>query len=129
MFSLSLSFDEVSKLLSVSSTSDECQLRVCVSSKGVKLKTGDAPTTMLTIKLNILNDDILGNARVIVPGTSACVECTLDLYPPQLNFPMCTLAHTPRLPEHCVEYVRVLLWPQVSKRQCVAFLRLILRNG
>jgi len=53
-----------------------------------------------------------GNARVIVPGTSACVECTLDLYPPQLNFPMCTLAHTPRLPEHCVEYVRVLLWPQ-----------------
>jgi len=53
-----------------------------------------------------------GNARVIVPGTTACIECTLDLYPPQLNFPMCTLAHTPRLPEHCVEYVRVLLWPQ-----------------
>jgi len=53
-----------------------------------------------------------GNARVIIPGKTACVECTLDLYPPQQNFPMCTLAHTPRLPEHCVEYVRVLLWPQ-----------------
>ena len=23
---------------------------------------------------------------------------------------MCTLASTPRLPEHCVEYVRLLLW-------------------
>ena len=30
----------------------------------------------------------------------------------QVNFPLCTIAHTPRLPEHCVEYGRVLLWPK-----------------
>ena len=24
-----------------------------------------------------------GNARVITPGETACIECTLDLYPPQ----------------------------------------------
>lgn len=53
-----------------------------------------------------------GNARVILPGMTACVECTLDLFPPQVNFPLCTIAHTPRLPEHCVEYVRLLLWPK-----------------
>ena len=29
-----------------------------------------------------------------------------------MNFPLCTIAHTPRLPEHCVEYGRVLLWPK-----------------
>ena len=52
-----------------------------------------------------------GNARVIFPGVTPCIECTLDLYPPQVNFPMCTIAHTPRLPEHCIEYVKVLLWP------------------
>ena len=51
-----------------------------------------------------------GNARVILPGMTACIECTLDLFPPQINFPLCTIAHTPRLPEHCVEYVRMLLW-------------------
>jgi len=51
-----------------------------------------------------------GNARVILPGMTACVECTLGLYPPQINFPLCTIAHTPRLPEHCIEYVRILLW-------------------
>ncbi|XP_037086845.1 NEDD8-activating enzyme E1 catalytic subunit-like [Pollicipes pollicipes] len=53
-----------------------------------------------------------GNVRVILPGMSACIECTLDLFPPQHNFPLCTIAHTPRLPEHCVEYVRLLLWPK-----------------
>ncbi|XP_050414452.1 NEDD8-activating enzyme E1 catalytic subunit [Patella vulgata] len=53
-----------------------------------------------------------GNARVILPGMTACVDCTLDLYPPQVNFPLCTIAHTPRLPEHCIEYVRILLWPK-----------------
>ena len=52
----------------------------------------------------------LGNARVIYPGLSACIDCTLDLFPPQINFPLCTIAHTPRLPEHCIEYVRMLLW-------------------
>ncbi len=25
-----------------------------------------------------------GNARVILPGMTACVECTLDLFPPQV---------------------------------------------
>ncbi|XP_070559576.1 NEDD8-activating enzyme E1 catalytic subunit-like isoform X2 [Ptychodera flava] len=53
-----------------------------------------------------------GSARVILPGLTACVECTLELYPPQVVFPMCTIAHTPRLPEHCIEYVKVLLWRQ-----------------
>ena len=30
----------------------------------------------------------------------------------QENYPLCTIAHTPRLPEHCVEYVRLLMWPK-----------------
>lgn len=25
---------------------------------------------------------------------------------------MCTIASMPRLPEHCIEYVRILLWPK-----------------
>eukprot|EP00112_Aurelia_sp_Birch-Aquarium-sp1_P021012 Seg555.7 transcript_id=Seg555.7/GoldUCD/mRNA.D3Y31 product="NEDD8-activating enzyme E1 catalytic subunit" protein_id=Seg555.7/GoldUCD/D3Y31 len=53
-----------------------------------------------------------GNARVIIPGMTACIECNLDLFPPQVTFPMCTIAQTPRLPEHCIEYVKVIQWPQ-----------------
>ncbi|XP_072454814.1 NEDD8-activating enzyme E1 catalytic subunit isoform X4 [Notamacropus eugenii] len=29
-----------------------------------------------------------------------------------VNFPMCTIASMPRLPEHCIEYARILQWPK-----------------
>jgi NEDD8-activating enzyme E1 len=51
-----------------------------------------------------------GNARIILPGVTACIECTLDLYPPQVTYPLCTIATKPRLPEHCIEYARVISW-------------------
>uniref|UniRef100_A0A7M5UDE0 NEDD8-activating enzyme E1 catalytic subunit n=2 Tax=Clytia hemisphaerica TaxID=252671 RepID=A0A7M5UDE0_9CNID len=50
--------------------------------------------------------------RVIYPGRTACIECNLDLYPKQVNFPLCTLAETPRLPEHCIEYIKIVVRPK-----------------
>ena len=55
-----------------------------------------------------------GQARVIYPMATACFECTLDMFPPQVNFPLCTIAETPRLPEHCVEWASVLEWSRVQ---------------
>jgi ubiquitin-activating enzyme E1 C len=57
-------------------------------------------------------EGFVGNVRVVLPGLTPCIECLLDYYPPQVNFPLCTIAHTPRMPEHCIEYVRILLWPK-----------------
>jgi ubiquitin-activating enzyme E1 C len=33
------------------------------------------------------------------------------------SFPICTIANTPRLPEHCIEWASVLEWPRVFPDQ------------
>lgn len=55
-----------------------------------------------------------GQARIVIPRITACFECTLGLFPPTQNFPLCTIANTPRLPEHCVEYANVVLWNKLK---------------
>lgn len=56
-----------------------------------------------------------GQARLIMPYISGCFECTLSSLPKQNSFPMCTIAETPRLPEHCIQHAYVIQWPEKFK--------------
>jgi len=56
-----------------------------------------------------------GQSRVIFPTLTSCFECSLDAFPPQVSYPICTIANTPRLPEHCIEWAHILEWPKVWK--------------
>lgn len=37
-------------------------------------------------------------------------------------FPICTIANTPRLPEHCIEWASVLEWPRVQGGKPITFI-------
>ncbi|KAG0321638.1 hypothetical protein BGZ97_010733 [Linnemannia gamsii] len=52
-----------------------------------------------------------GQARVILPGITSCYECSMDMLSKPTGFPLCTIANTPRLPEHCIEWAHILEWP------------------
>ncbi|GAA5858463.1 hypothetical protein JCM8547_007317 [Rhodosporidiobolus lusitaniae] len=60
-----------------------------------------------------------GQARVILPTITSCYECSLELLTPPTAFPICTIANTPRLPEHCIEWASILEWPRVFKEKKV----------
>ncbi len=53
-----------------------------------------------------------GQARVIFPTVTSCIECQLDMHAPRAAVPLCTLASIPRQPEHCVEWAHVIAWDQ-----------------
>ncbi|KAK4240794.1 hypothetical protein C8A03DRAFT_31068 [Achaetomium macrosporum] len=53
-----------------------------------------------------------GQARVIYPTVTSCIECQLDMHAPRAAVPLCTLASIPRQPEHCIEWAHVIAWDQ-----------------
>ena len=56
-----------------------------------------------------------GQARVIIPTISSCIECQLDMHAPRAAVPLCTLATIPRQPQHCIEWAHIIAWDEHRK--------------
>lgn len=56
-----------------------------------------------------------GQARVILPTLSSCIECQLDMHAPRPAVPLCTIATIPRQPQHCIEWAHQIAWPERRK--------------
>ena len=56
-----------------------------------------------------------GQARVILPTITSCIECQLDMHAPRAAVPLCTLATIPRQPQHCIEWAHIIAWEEHRK--------------
>ena len=52
-----------------------------------------------------------GQTRVIIPYKTSCFDCSAELINNDRNtYALCTIADTPRIPEHCIEYAFAIEW-------------------
>lgn len=56
-----------------------------------------------------------GQARVVLPTLSSCIECQLDMHAPRPAVPLCTIATIPRQPQHCIEWAHQIAWQEKRK--------------
>ncbi|KAL2840689.1 hypothetical protein BJY01DRAFT_218259 [Aspergillus pseudoustus] len=56
-----------------------------------------------------------GQARVILPSLTSCIECQLDMHAPRPAVPLCTIATIPRQPQHCIEWAHQIAWQDRRK--------------
>ncbi|KAI8093603.1 uncharacterized protein BX664DRAFT_278685 [Halteromyces radiatus] len=91
---------------------DSVEARRWINAKLVDMVDEDDPESWKPL-IDGGTEGFKGQARVILPTMTSCYECSLDMLNKGTTYPICTIANTPRLPEHCIEWASVLEWPRV----------------
>jgi ubiquitin-activating enzyme E1 C len=92
---------------------DSVEARRWMNAMIIGLYDEDDPSTTI-FNIDGGTEAFKGQSRVIIPKKTACYECSLDMQTKPKTFPMCTIANTPRLPEHCIQWAATLQWPVVN---------------
>ncbi|KAJ3176182.1 hypothetical protein HDU87_005397 [Geranomyces variabilis] len=90
---------------------DSVEARRWMNATVINMYDEDDPETLKPI-IDGGTEGFKGQSRIILPHFTACYECSLDMQTKPTTYPMCTIANTPRLPEHCIEWASVLEWPR-----------------
>lgn len=75
---------------------------------------GDVDTSSMIPLIDGGTAGLMGQARLFLPGLSSCFECSIGSLPAQKVAHHCTIASTPRVPEHAIQFVHEVMWPRLS---------------
>jgi len=98
---------------------DNVEARRWINAKIVQLCYADPNPSGLRPLIDGGSEGFRGQCRVILPGITPCYECMLSLIvgDSASNYPLCTIASIPRLPEHCIQWASIVRWPQIFGSQ------------
>ncbi|OMJ21107.1 NEDD8-activating enzyme E1 catalytic subunit [Smittium culicis] len=91
---------------------DSFEARRWISSMFVGLVDDSDPSSLKPI-IDGGTEGFKGQTRVILPTLNACHECSIHLYGKKTTYPICTIANTPRIAEHCIEWAFIVEWPRI----------------
>lgn len=90
---------------------DSIEARRWINATLINMCDMDNPETLKPL-IDGGTEGFKGQARVILPKITSCYECSLDMLTKATSYPICTIANTPRIPEHCIEYASIIEWPK-----------------
>jgi ubiquitin-activating enzyme E1 C len=93
---------------------DSIEARRCINATLIGMVDENDPDTMKPL-IDGGTEGFKGQARVIFPTMTSCIECQLDMHAPRAAVPLCTLATIPRQPQHCIEWAHIIAWEEERK--------------
>ncbi|KAF2437336.1 NEDD8-activating enzyme E1 catalytic subunit [Karstenula rhodostoma CBS 690.94] len=93
---------------------DSIEARRWINSMLVGMVDGNDPDSMKPL-IDGGTEGFKGQAKVIFPTMTSCIECQLDMHAPRAAVPLCTLATIPRQPQHCIEWAHIIAWEEERK--------------
>ncbi|KAA8644106.1 hypothetical protein EYZ11_008428 [Aspergillus tanneri] len=93
---------------------DSIEARRWINATLIGMVDGDDPESLKPL-IDGGTEGFKGQARVILPTLSSCIECQLDMHAPRPAVPLCTIATIPRQPQHCIEWAHQIAWQEQRK--------------
>ncbi|KAK2793189.1 hypothetical protein FQN52_001837 [Onygenales sp. PD_12] len=93
---------------------DSVEARRWINATLIGMVDGEDPESLKPL-IDGGTEGFKGQARVILPTLTSCIECQLDMHAPRAAVPLCTIATIPRQPQHCIEWAHQIAWGDKRK--------------
>jgi ubiquitin-activating enzyme E1 C len=93
---------------------DSIEARRWINSTLIDLVDMDDPESLKPL-IDGGTEGFKGQAKIVLPTLTSCIECQLDMHAPRAVVPLCTLATIPRQPQHCIEWAHIIAWEEERK--------------